>query len=633
MNSNTLNSRFKEVSEQIQKAVADDPALSAMIGVLLVMFENQAALNNSQSELIESQSSEIKLLTKRIETLTLTIEKLSAKLGNKSITVRKTTNENINGKGSERKKGIDSSSKEKKQKEKKEVPVNDDVSVTDKEVCIDIDGKELSLEEARKKVGTVFTGKDGRRYKYVRINDSSEKIDINISVRHTRYSKLQVIAVDDNGNEISEVKVTPTLYPKTDFLKKSSMSIGLMSLILEQWLVLKSPLNRISQYLLRYDISYSRQQLYSYTDTTAALLMPIFKHMESYLKEAKFIGVDETYWSCREKGKIKGPPEDEPGRKSHRSKSKTLRSYVFGIVSKQVCLYYHSLERSADIPKNIILDNQVSDDCFIESDAFYRKMFSIKKDKDGNSSRVFSHGICWVHGRRNFCELVNYGTHKNGAPIQEIIDNHWEKDIEDARYFIESITNCFKVHNTLVEKCIKNEELDICELKAKELTPLIDKIFDKAQNIYKAIKRERANSKEKLNTEPERKCSSRLYKAIVYMVNNEERLRAFLSSPYGVMTNNETEEKFRELDLLRNGMIASDTCKGASNLTEFYSLYKTCLLHNTDFRTYMKTIITTMMLHINEIEFEKDAKGTITGYKSHKISTEILDKLMPWNMA
>ena len=87
-----------------------------------------------------------------------------------------------------------------------------------------------------------------------------------------------------------------------------------MSLILEQRLVLKSPFNRISQYLLRYNISFTRQQLYSYTDTTAALLMPIFKHMESYLKEATFIGVDETYWSCREKGKIKGPPEDEPGR-------------------------------------------------------------------------------------------------------------------------------------------------------------------------------------------------------------------------------------------------------------------------------------------------------------------------------
>ena len=117
MDSKTLNSRFQDVSEQIKKAVADDPALSAMIGVLLVMFEtlnkSQSEQIKSQSELIESQSSEIKQLTKKIETLTLTLEKLSAKLGNKAITVRKTTNENINGKGSERKKGIDSSSKEK----------------------------------------------------------------------------------------------------------------------------------------------------------------------------------------------------------------------------------------------------------------------------------------------------------------------------------------------------------------------------------------------------------------------------------------------------------------------------------------------------------------------------------------
>lgn len=58
-------------------------------------------------------------------------------------------------------------------------------------------------------------------------------------------------------------------------------------------------------------------------------------------------------------------------------------------------------------------------------------------------------------------------------------------------------------------------------------------------------------------------------------------------------------------------MIASDTCKGADNLTEFYSLYKTCIQHNTDFRTYMKKVIENMTLHMNEIEFEKDKRGTI----------------------
>lgn len=99
------------------------------------------------------------------------------------------------------------------------------------------------------------------------------------------------------------------------------------------------------------------------------------------------------------------------------------------------------------------------------------------------------------------------------------------------------------------------------------------------------------------------------------------------------MQNNNVEEKFRERDILRKDVIARDTCKGADNLTEFYSLYKTRILHNTDFRIYMNKVIETMTLHMNEIEFEKDKRGTITGYKSHNISSDVLESLMPWNMA
>lgn len=87
-----------------------------------------------------------------------------------------------------------------------------------------------------------------------------------------------------------------------------------MSLILEQWLNLKAPLNRISQYLSRHGIKYTRQQLYSYTDTTATMLMPVFKYKERYKAQAKLIGVDETYWSCREKQRLKdnSSVEDNP---------------------------------------------------------------------------------------------------------------------------------------------------------------------------------------------------------------------------------------------------------------------------------------------------------------------------------
>ena len=603
----------------------------------MTLFETQ----NGQLAL---QNEQLTNLNKKLEENQITIEKLMAlidtlnmRLGNRTLTTKKLSDENINGKKSEKKKGIDSSSKEKKPKaSKKSTSTSDVIKVEERQRCVDVDGTTLTLEEAKKKLGTIFTGKDGRRYKYVRINDSSDKVGIELTVIRTHYTKLQVVAVDENGNELSDIKVPVTVYPETDYLKKSSMSISLMSLILEQWLNLKAPLNRISQYLSRHGIEYTRQQLYSYTDTTAAMLMPVFKYMERYIAEAKLIGVDETYWSCREKQKLKDDSsveDDNSKRKSQRSKSKTCRSYVFGIITPKVCLYYHSLERNSDIPKTILLDNEVSKDCFVESDAFYRKMFSIKIEIDGKEVRLFCHGICWIHARRNFCELINYATHKDGTPITDMVKNNWEQDIEDSKELIEAITKCFNVYNEQVRKCISNSKLDIVKLKNKHVKPLIDAIFDKAKAIFKDIERVRANKSTKEQPEPKRKCSDRLYKAIVYLVKNEDRLRAFLDSPYGVMQNNNVEEKFRELDILRNGMIASDTCKGAENLTLFYSLYKTCILHNTDFRTYMKKVIETMTLHMNEIEFEKDKRGTITGYKSHKISSDVLESLMPWNMA
>ena len=40
-----------------------------------------------------------------------------------------------------------------------------------------------------------------------------------------------------------------------------------------------------------------------------------------------------------------------------------------------------------------------------------------------------------------------------------------------------------------------------------------------------------------------------------------------------------------------------------------------------------------MTEHMHQIEFAKDERGTITDFKSHSIPSEILESLMPWNMA
>lgn len=119
----------------------------------------------------------------------------------------------------------------------------------------------------------------------------------------------------------------------------------------------------------------------------------------------------------------------------------------------------------------------------------------------------------------------------------------------------------------------------------------------------------------------------------MYIVNNEEKLKTFLESPYGLMHSTKVEEKFRELDILRNSMLASDTFEGAEHLALFYSLYKTAQLNHIEFESYLRKVISVMTEHMSQIEFERDSRGTITGYKSHSIPSEILDKVMPWNMA
>jgi uncharacterized coiled-coil protein SlyX len=110
----TLQDRFKDISQKLEKATADDPVISILVSALFALFENQNNQLQSQNITITNLSKTIEDQKILIEKLNYAIAKLTAKLGDKSITVRKTSDENINGKGSEKKKGINSSSGEKK---------------------------------------------------------------------------------------------------------------------------------------------------------------------------------------------------------------------------------------------------------------------------------------------------------------------------------------------------------------------------------------------------------------------------------------------------------------------------------------------------------------------------------------
>ena len=74
-------------------------------------------------------------------------------------------------------------------------------------------------------------------------------------------------------------------------------------------------------------------------------------------------------------------------------------------------------------------------------------MFSQIENENGELSKAFIYGTSRVHARRNFCELLNYSTHKDGVPVTEMITNKWEQDIPDSRHFVDAISKSISIYN------------------------------------------------------------------------------------------------------------------------------------------------------------------------------------------
>ncbi len=85
-----LQKQFDKISKQVERETKSLPALALLMNTLLGLFKILFGLLNEQNK---------------------TIQALQEKLGNKVVDSKRANNENINGRGSEKKKGVDSSDK------------------------------------------------------------------------------------------------------------------------------------------------------------------------------------------------------------------------------------------------------------------------------------------------------------------------------------------------------------------------------------------------------------------------------------------------------------------------------------------------------------------------------------------
>ena len=74
MSQQTLQDRFKDISQKLEKATADDPVISILVSALFALFENQNNQLQSQSNQLQSQSNQLQSQNITIANLSKTIE-------------------------------------------------------------------------------------------------------------------------------------------------------------------------------------------------------------------------------------------------------------------------------------------------------------------------------------------------------------------------------------------------------------------------------------------------------------------------------------------------------------------------------------------------------------------------------
>ena len=139
-----LQKQFDKISKQVEKETKSQPALALLFtsftSTSTMLFDLLNVKNEEQSKKIDELNNTVTLLNTTIAGLNKTIETLLAKLGNKTVDSKRANNENINGRGCEKKKGVDSSDKNRIKATTKEQAATKDVKVVEQEKVIGYDG-------------------------------------------------------------------------------------------------------------------------------------------------------------------------------------------------------------------------------------------------------------------------------------------------------------------------------------------------------------------------------------------------------------------------------------------------------------------------------------------------------------
>ena len=345
---------------------------------------------------------------------------------------------------------------------------------------------------------------------------------------------------------------TPILKAETPVpvMKKSMATPATVAYVIQQKCQFSMPLHRQEQYWKAEGVELNRNTLANWIIRSSVWFQPLWNSMQEILLKEYMIHADETPLRV-----LKRNGQQVDGQ----SRMWTFCSGKYS--SRKMALYYHHATRSARVVETILGDYSG----FLQTDgcASY------------NAAVRATHVGCWAHAKRKWVECLPKGIDDKNSKATQALE------------LIERIFATDKGFEGLPENERQAE-------REKKLKPLLKQYWEFLETI-------------------DAPKGSNLYKAVLYSINQKEKLNNAILDWRLELTNNAAERAIRPFVMGRKNWLFSDTDKGADASARCYSIIESAKLNNLNVFGYLTYLLT----ELPKLGAEPTA--------------EQLDRFMPWS--
>lgn len=313
----------------------------------------------------------------------------------------------------------------------------------------------------------------------------------------------------------------------------SLASPSAMAYIMEQKYVQALPLYRQEKQLERLGVYLSRQTLSNWMMYGAETwLAPLYHRMADYLREQDILHADETTLQVLKEA----------------DRAATSQSYIWlyrtGREGPPVILYEYQPTRASKHPQNFLKGFKG----FLHVDGYagYNNL----------GSGIYLSG-CWAHARRKFHEAL------------KALPSSSEISLTLSQKGLDFCNQIFKIERDLKDLDLSFDE--IYKERLRRTQPILDAFSTWLQA-----------------TRPKILPKSALGKAIVYCINQMDRLKTFLEDGRIEVDNNRAERSIKPFVIGRKNWIFSNTSRGAQSSAMIYSMTETAKENGLNPFRYLK---------------------------------------------